>query len=219
MSMSFDRARTNMVGQQVRSWEVLDKRILTLFEQVHREDFVPARYRNLAFADFNIPLAHGQVMMKPAVEGRMLQALELQSDDTVLEIGTGSGYITACLAALAKRLCTVEIFEDLLRDAEKQLQDSQIDNVEFFNADVTGEWLPEQAHDVVVVGGSVPMLPDRFKEWVNPGGRLFAIVGDSPAMEAICLTRINVTEWTEESLFETVLPPLINSEKAAVFEF
>jgi len=217
--MSFDRARTNMVGQQVRSWEVLDKRILTLFEQVHREDFVPARYRNLAFADFNIPLAHGQVMMKPAVEGRMLQALELQSDDTVLEIGTGSGYITACLAALAKRLCTVEIFEDLLRDAEKQLQDSQIDNVEFFNADVTGEWLPEQAHDVVVVGGSVPIVPERFKEWVNPGGRLFAIVGDSPAMEAICLTRVNVTEWTEESLFETVLPPLINSEKASVFEF
>lgn len=219
MSMSFDRARTNMVGQQIRSWEVLDERILALFEQVHREDFIPARYRNLAFADFNIPLAHGQVMMKPAVEGRMLQALELQPDDTVLEIGTGSGYITACLAALAKRLCTVEIFADLLRDAEKQLERAKIGNVEFFNADVTGEWLPEQAHDVVVVGGSVPVVPDRFKEWVNPGGRLFAIVGESPVMEAICLTRVNVTEWTEESLFETVLPPLINSEKAAVFEF
>ena len=219
MSMNFDRARTNMVGQQVRSWEVLDKQILALFEEVHRENFVPDRYRNLAFADTNIPLAHGQVMMKPSVEGRMLQALELKPDETVLEIGTGSGYITACLAALAKRLCTVDIFDDLLRDAEKRLNEAEIENVEYFNADVMADWLPEQAHDVVVVSGSVPVVPDRLKEWVNPGGRLFAIVGDSPAMEAKCLTRVNVTEWTEESLFETDLPALINSEKAAVFEF
>ena len=219
MNMNFDRARTNMVGQQVRSWEVLDKRILALFEKERREDFVPEQHRNLAFADINIPLAHGQVMMKPAVEGRMLQALELKPDDTVLEIGTGSGYITACLAALAKRVCTVEIFEDLLRDAEKQINEAGIENVEFYNADVMGDWLPEQAHDVVVVTGSVPVVPDRLKEWVNPGGRLFAIVGDSPAMEAKCLTRVNVTEWTEESLFETDLPALVNSEKAAVFEF
>ncbi len=219
MSMNFEHARSNMVGQQVRSWEVLDERILALFKQMRREDFVPERYRNLAFADLNIPLAHGQVMMKPGVEGRMLQALELSPDDIVLEIGTGSGYITACLAALANRLCTVEIYADLLESAEKKLNVAQIDNVEYFNADVMGDWLPEQAHDVVVVSGSVPVVPDRFKEWVNPGGRLFAIVGDSPAMEAKCLTRVNVTEWTEESLFETDLPPLINSEKAAVFEF
>lgn len=217
--MNFEHARTNMVGQQVRSWQVLDERILDLFKQVHREDFVPVQYRNLAFADLNIPLAHGQVMMKPGVEGRMLQSLELKPDDTVLEIGTGSGYITACLAALAKRMCTVEIFADLLQSAEKKLKDSQIDNVEFFNVDVMGDWLPEQAHDVVVVCGSVPVIPDRFKEWVNPGGRLFAIVGDSPAMEAKCLTRANVTEWTEESLFETDLTALINSEVTAVFEF
>ena len=219
MSMNFEHARTTMVGQQVRPWDVLDERILTLFEQVHREDFVPENYRELAFADINIPLAHGQVMMKPAVEGRMLQTLELQPDDTVLEIGTGSGYVTACLAALAKRVCTVEIFSDLLESAQGRLNEAGVTNVELFNADVMSEWLPEQAHDVVVVSGSVPVVPDRFKEWVNPGGRLFAIVGDSPAMEAKCLTRVNVTEWTEESLFETDLPPLINSEKVSVFEF
>jgi len=217
--MNFEHARTNMVGQQVRSWEVLDERILDLFNQVHREDFVPDRYRNLAFADLNIPLSHGQVMMKPGVEGRMLQVLEIKPDDIVLEIGTGSGYISACLATMAKRLCTVEIYGDMLEAAEEKLNAAEISNVEYFNADVMGDWLPEQAHDVVIVGGSVPVIPDRFKEWVNPGGRLFAIVGDAPAMEAKCLTRVNVTEWTEESLFETQLPALINSEQAAVFEF
>jgi protein-L-isoaspartate(D-aspartate) O-methyltransferase len=217
--MNFEHARTNMVGNQVRSWEVLDDSILALFKQVHREDFVPGQYKNLALADLNIHLAHGQVMMKPGVEGRMLQSLEIKPDDIVLEIGTGSGYITACLATLAKRVCTVEIYSDLLETAEQKLSAAKIDNIEYFNADVMGDWLPEQAHDVVIVGGSVPVIPDRFKEWVNPGGRLFAIVGDSPVMEAKCLTRVNVTEWTEESLFETDLPALVNSEKAAVFEF
>jgi protein-L-isoaspartate(D-aspartate) O-methyltransferase len=188
-------------------------------ENIHREDFVPVRYRKLAFADLAIPLDCGQVMMRPKIEARMLQALELGDDETVLEIGTGSGFITACLAALAKRVVSVEIFPELHREAVLKLKDKAIDNVELFVGDVMKGWQPEQAHDVVVVTGSVPAVPEQFLGWVNPGGRLFVVTGDSPAMEARLLTRLDATEWTEESLLETDLPRLINSEPAPEFEF
>ena len=118
--MNFDRARFNMVEQQIRPWEVLDSRVLLLLESIHREDFVPVEYRKLAFADMSIPLGLDQVMMNPKVEGRMLQALDLGEDDTVLEIGTGSGFVTACLAALAKRVVSVEIFDELYEEAKRR---------------------------------------------------------------------------------------------------
>ena len=121
--MNFERARFNMVEQQVRTWEVLDSKVLGLMESVHREDFVPVRYRKLAFADLSIPLAMGQSMMCPRVEGRMLQSLDIQEDDSVLEIGTGSGFITACLSILARRVVSVELFEELFLDAEIRLRD------------------------------------------------------------------------------------------------
>jgi protein-L-isoaspartate(D-aspartate) O-methyltransferase len=217
--MNFEQARFNMVEQQIRPWEVLDSRVLSLLENIHREDFVPIRYRKLAFADLAIPLDCGQVMMRPKIEARMLQALELNDDETVLEIGTGSGFITACLAALAKRVVSVEIFPELHREAALKLKDKAIDNVELFTGDVMKGWQPEQAHDVVVVTGSVPAVPEQFLGWVNPGGRLFVVTGDSPAMEARVLTRLDATEWTQESLLETDLPRLINSEPAPEFEF
>jgi protein-L-isoaspartate(D-aspartate) O-methyltransferase len=217
--MNFEQARFNMVEQQIRPWEVLDSRVLSLLENIHREDFVPVRYRKLAFADLAIPLDCGQVMMRPKIEARMLQALELGDDETVLEIGTGSGFITACLAALAKRVVSVEIFPELHREAALKLKDKAIDNVELFVGDVMKGWQPEQAHDVVVVTGSVPAVPEQFLGWVNPGGRLFVVTGDSPAMEARLLTRLDATEWTEESLLETDLPRLINSDPAPEFEF
>jgi len=219
MSMNFDQARFNMVEQQVRTWEVLDDAILELFTSIPREDFVPQRYRKLAFADLNIPLDHDQVMMKPAVEGRMLQALEIKEDETVLEIGTGSGYITACLAGLAKRVCSVEVFESLSGEALERLDSRGIENIECYVGDAMRDWLPEQAHDVVVVTGSAPKVPQRFTEWVNPGGRLFIIRGDAPAMEAVCLTREGVSDWLTESLFETDIPRLINAEQEPAFEF
>ena len=219
MNMNFDRARFNMVEQQVRPWEVLDSRVLQVMETVHREDFVPVKYRKLAFADLPIPLDCEQVMMKPTVEGRMLQAVDLGDDDTVLEIGTGSGFITACLAALAKRVVSVEIFEELHKTAKMRLNEKNIDNVELFQGDVMSGWQPEQAHDVVIVTGSVPVVPEQFLGWVNPGGRMFVISGDSPAMEARLLTRLDVTEWREESLFETDLPRLVNAERAPQFVF
>lgn len=219
MNMNFERARFNMVEQQVRPWEVLDERVLAQMETIQREDFVPVRYRKLAFADLSVPLPHGQSMMRPKVEGRMLQALGLGEDDTALEIGTGSGYVTACLAGLCKHVVSVEYHEDMHRDAAARLSEKGIANVELYHGDVMAGWQPEQAHDVVVVTGSVPDVPEAFRGWVNPGGRMFVVTGEGPAMEARLLTRLGVSDWTEESLFETDLPRLINSQPPPEFEF
>ena len=219
MSMNFERARYNMVEQQVRTWEVLDNRVLDILENIEREDFVPVRYRKLAFADLNILLKFDQIMMKPVVEGRMLQAIELRQDETVLEIGTGSGFISACLARMAKHVVSVEIYAELSAAAARTLKEKEVHNLELFVGDAMSGWQPEQAHDVVVVTGSVRTVPEHFRGWVNPGGRLFIVNGDAPAMEAKLLTRLNASEWREESLFETDLPRLVNSERAPQFEF
>ena len=217
--MNFEQARSNMVEQQVRPWEVLDERVLELLETTHREDFVPVKYRKMAFTDMAIPLDHDQNMMKPVVEGRLLQALELKPEETVLEIGTGSGFITACLAQMAKSVVTVDIHEQFSNEAGAKLKEKDIHNVELETGDVMTGWQPEQAHDVIVVTGSVPDIPDHFRGWVNPGGRMFVVSGEEPAMEAKLLTKLNATEWREESLFETDLARLFNAEKAPEFEF
>lgn len=219
MTMNFEHARQNMVMQQVRPWEVLDSRVLGLFERVQREDFVPVRHRKLAFADLAIPLEHGQFMMRPVVEGRMLQALDLQADETALEIGTGSGFITACLCELARRVVSVEVFRELSDAAGRRLHEKGYDNLELFQADALGGWQPEQAHDVVVVTGSVPEAPEVFKGWVNPGGRMFVIEGEAPAMKARLMRRLNISDWVVEDLFETDVPPLVNAQRAPSFEF
>lgn len=219
MSMNFEQARFNMVEQQVRPWEVLDERVLTLLQKTHREDFVPVRYRKMAFTDMAIPLDHGQSMMKPVVEGRLLQALELKPDETALEIGTGSGFITACLSRMAKHVISVDLYEQFTNEVAAKLKEKGISNVELETGNVMTGWQPEQAHDVLVVTGSVPSIPDHFRGWVNPGGRIFVICGDEPAMEAMLLTKLSATEWREESLFETDLARLIGAERAPEFEF
>jgi protein-L-isoaspartate(D-aspartate) O-methyltransferase len=149
----------------------------------------------------------------------MLQALDLKPDESVLEVGTGSGFITACLASLAQQVVSVDCHQSFLEEAGTRLHDHGSENVELLHGDVMRGWQPELAHDVVVVTGSVPSIPEIFRGWVNPGGRLFVITGKSPAMQAMCLTRTGVTEWQEESLFETDLARLENSEPAAGFEF
>lgn len=219
MSMNFEEARSNMVQQQIRPWEVLDHRVLEVLDSTQREDFVPARYRKLAYADMAIPLDHGQHMMHPVLEGRLLQAIDLQADETVLEIGTGSGFLSACLAQLGKAVCTVDIHPELSARACMTLKNKKINNVECFTSDALNGWLPEQAHDVVVVTGAVREIPKIFMEWVNPGGRLFIISGDSPAMEARLLKRLNISDWEDTSLFETDLPLLENAELATQFQF
>jgi protein-L-isoaspartate(D-aspartate) O-methyltransferase len=173
----------------------------------------------MAFTDMAIPLEQGESMMKPVIEGRMLQALDLKSDETVLEIGTGSGFVTACLAQMAKSVLSVDIHEQFSNAAAARLKEKDIHNVEFETGDALADWQPEQAHDVLVVTGSVAEIPEQFRGWVNPGGRMFVVSGEAPAMEAKILTRLNATDWREESLFETDLVRLNNAEKAVEFEF
>jgi protein-L-isoaspartate(D-aspartate) O-methyltransferase len=166
-----------------------------------------------------IPLDHGQSMMKPVVEGRLLQALELKPDETALEIGTGSGFITACLAQMARQVVSVDIHEQFSNEVASRLKEKKIHNVELETGNAMSGWQPEQAHVVLVVTGSVPCVPDLFRGWVNPGGRIFVVCGEEPAMEAKLFTKLNATQWREESLFETDLARLIDAEKAPEFEF
>ncbi|GAB4183791.1 MAG: protein-L-isoaspartate O-methyltransferase [Wenzhouxiangellaceae bacterium] len=217
--MNIDQARFNMVEQQVRTWEVLDSRILQLLQEVPREDFVPSRYAQLAFADLSIPLEHDQVMMRPIIEGRMLQALDLQGSESVLEIGTGSGFVTACLARLAATVHSVEYFEDLSRRAARKLDDHAVANCQLFVGDALENWEPPQQYDVIVVTGSVQEIPAQFLRWLQPNGRLFIIVGESPLMEAMLLNKQGDHQTTGKSLFETDLQALIHSTRPEPFAF
>ncbi len=212
MLINTELARQNMVENQVRPWEVLDPRVLEMLSSVRREDFVPAQHRNLAFADLALPLGHGEVMLKPTIEGRILQALLLTPTDRVLEIGTGSGFLTACMATLAESVVSVERHPELADSARGNLVAARIRNVHVQTADAITDFSSALLFDAVVVGGAVYALPERFRSWVKPGGRLFAIVGESPAMQAIVHTRIDETHWLQESLFETDVPYLKNAE-------
>ena len=211
MHTNAELARQNMIENQVRPWEVLDPRVLDVLSAVRREDFVPARYRNLAFADTALPLGHDEVMMKPVIEGRVLQALGLNADDRVLEIGTGSGFLTACIARLAMSVTSVELHADFAESARARIAASGAKNVDIRIADAVKDFDTDERFDAVVVTGAVFSLPDRFRNWVGPNGRLFAIVGESPAMQAMLCTRADATHWREESLFETDLPYLTNA--------
>lgn len=209
--VSVEQARFNMIEQQIRPWEVLDQRVLNLFIEVPREEFVPTPYRNLAFVDVNIPLAHDQVMMTPNLEGRLLQALMLSPRDTVLEIGTGSGYLTALLARSARHVDSVDIFEDFVKTAEDKLKALNINNVSLNTGDAINGWNMDVRYDVIVLTGSVPSLKPSFQQQLNEGGCLFAIVGEEPIMQAVLINRINEKEWDREVLFETSLPPLLGA--------
>ena len=212
MLTNTELARQNMVENQVRTWEVLDPRVLDALRTVKREEFVPVRHRELAFADMAVPIEHGETMLKPVVEGRILQALALEPGERVLEIGTGSGFLTACLARLAASVTSVELHADLAASARTQLAAAQVRNVHLEIADAVRDFSTSDRFDAVVVGGAVHALPERFRAWVKPGGRLFAIVGDSPAMQATLYTRADETHWTSESLFETDVAYLKNAE-------
>ncbi len=209
--MDFERARVNMVEQQVRTWEVLDQRVLDAMSDVPREAFVPQAYRNLAFADISIPLGHGQVMMSPKVEGRLLQALASTTADRVLEVGTGSGYLTALLARLAREIVSVDIYDDFVASASTRLGKLGYGNVRLEAGDALHGWSAGAPWDVIAVTGSVPELALAFGEQLAPGGRLFIVVGEAPVMDARLVTRLGAAEWRTESLFETDLPPLIGA--------
>ena len=217
--MNIEQARHNMIEQQIRPWDVLDQRVLELMQRVPREDFVPAAYRNIAFTDMMIPIGHDQVMMEPKLEARLLQTLAPQQHEKVLEIGTGSGYLTALLASMAKEVVSVEIEPELLAAAKTRLARHGIDNVTLDQGDASMGWDARQPYDAIAVTGSLPTLPKGLCQNLQIGGRLFVIVGGEPAMKAMLITRINANEWREEILFETVVPPLMTEQKVQHFTF
>ena len=204
--MDFDTARATMIEQQIRPWEVLDPRVLDALAQVRREDFVPRAYRTLAFADIALPLDHDEKMLKPVIEGRLLQALDLNAADDVLEIGTGSGFITACLARLAHAVTSIDIHADFIDAAKPRLIAAGAGNVRLEVADVLA-WNSGRQFDAVCIGGAVAEIPARVLDWVKPGGRLFVIRGRAPAQQALRMTR-RADGWHTESLFETDIPYL-----------
>lgn len=216
--MNIDFARQQMIDQQVRAWTVLDPSVLAVLSEVPREKFVPRPYESLAFADTEIPLGHGEYMMTPTVEGRLLQALELDSSDHVLEIGTGSGFLTACLAKLAATVTSIDIHGDFVRDAAGKLASAGIDNVALRTMDATRE-LPGDRYDAIAVTGSIETFDPRFVDALRPGGRLFVVVGSPPVMEARLVRRSGGADWNSESLFETKLPPLVHGTLPPQFIF
>ena len=215
--LNFEEARHNMIVQQIQPCNVRDDKVLELIQRIPREDFVPAEFKLHAFTDMNIPLADGQKMMEPKVEAYMLQALQINDKDKVLEVGTGTGYVTALLASQARHVVTVDIDEDALKRAEEKLSAHQITNVTYEVGDAALGWDNNKPYDVIAITGSLPMLPEAFQRNLTVGGRLFAIVGDSPAMDVILITRVSDNEWKHETLFETDIPALINATKSERF--
>jgi protein-L-isoaspartate(D-aspartate) O-methyltransferase len=218
MSISIELARTQMVNQQVRAWDVLDPSVLAVLSAVPREQFVPPRYRNLAFADTAIPLRGNQVMLTPQVEGRLLQALTIRGTDRVLEVGTGCGFLTACLARLCAKVTSLEILPDLADEARRNLRTVSTWNAEVHTADAFS-YRPDAPWDVVAVTGSVPAPDERFQHWLADGGRLFIVTGEDPLMRAQLVTRQGPDRWTTTTLFETSLPALLNAPLPPRFRF
>ncbi len=217
-AFNFEVARHNMIEQQIRPWEVLDQRVLNTIASVPREDFVPERYRNLAFSDVAIPLGQGQFMMKPNVEARLLQSLALQPSDNVLEVGTGSAYLTACLARLAINIVSVDIIPDFTEAAHAKLKAYGATNVVLHTGDASRGW-GNHRYNAIAVTGSVATVADVWRQSLTLGGRLFIVAGQAPAMEALLITRVAEQEWIQESLFDTVLAPLQNAAPIPAFVF
>ncbi len=200
-------AKFNMIEQQVRPWEVLDSQVLSVLAHINREDFVRDPYKGLAYADCQIPIGNGASMLPPTVEGRMLQALLIEPGDQVLEVGCGSGYITACLASLAQQVTSIDTRDELVEFARSNVDNCGLTNVDFA---VTGlsEVNENLAYDVIAVNGSLAAAPENLQQALKVGGRMFVIAGQSPVMEALLITRVGESEWTSQSLFETDLPRL-----------
>lgn len=200
-----------MLNQQVRAWDVLDERVLETLRETPRELFVPESERDLAFADTEVPLAHGQSMMAPKIEARLLQELAIEPTDSALEIGTGSGYLSACLGRLAERLVSLEIFADLSDIAADRLDQVGVRNVVLKDEDATQARF-DSRFDVIAITASLPELSERFIQLLNPEGRLFVVVGRPPVMQAVLVRKHADGSWTEKSLFETMLTPMINAD-------
>jgi protein-L-isoaspartate(D-aspartate) O-methyltransferase len=211
-------ARQQMVDQQIRAWEVLDPRVLDVFSAVPREAFVPAAYRELAFADTPIPIGFGQFMLAPVLQGRILQALGIGPTDRVLEVGTGTGYLGACMSLLGASVHSIDIHEGLTAAATANLRAVADARVQLETRDAFGG-APFGEYDVIAVTGSLPVYDTRFQNALRVGGRMFAVIGVAPVMDAVLVRRVDDTEWIRESLFETVIDPLLNAATPRGFVF
>jgi protein-L-isoaspartate(D-aspartate) O-methyltransferase len=220
MTFDYAKARELMVEQQVRPWDVLDARVLETLSTLPRECFVAELHRTLAYADVALPIGHGEQMMKPVIEGRALQALLPQAGDEVLEIGTGSGFLAACLGHLARDVVSIERHADLAEAAQARLDAQGIGNVRVEVADAFS-WQTDRRFDAICVSAAVDTIPSRFVEWLRPGGRMFVVRGHAPAMEAVLVHREGdgVNGLRIESLFETDLPYLVGAAPAPEFKF
>lgn len=216
---NLEQSRFNMVEQQIRTWNVLDQDILDLLYQVKREEFVPAAYRFMAFTDMEIPLEHDAVMLAPKMEARILQELNIRKTDKILEIGTGTGYMTALLAQLGAHVHSVEIVPELHAMARINLQTHDVTNVTLEQGDAARGWPDHGPYDVIVLTASTPVLPEAFQQSLVSGGRLFAIVGEEPVMEALLITCITPGNYSSTRLFETCTVPLKNALQREQFHF
>ncbi|MGH8640536.1 MAG: protein-L-isoaspartate O-methyltransferase family protein [Burkholderiales bacterium] len=214
-----ERARFNMVEQQIRPWEVLDQRVLDLLFRVHREDFVPPRHRALAFVDMEIPIGHGERMLAPKMEARLVQELALEPGERVLEVGTGSGYMTALLASLARHVYSVDIVPELTGSAGAKLAAHGFANVTLETGDAARGWDSHAPYDAIVITGSLPVLPPAFPNSLRPGGRLIAVVGEPPVMGARIVTCVAPGACNTIGLFETCIAPLKNAPQPERFVF
>ncbi|WP_407938211.1 protein-L-isoaspartate O-methyltransferase family protein [Nitrosospira briensis] len=223
LDMDLEQNRFNMIEQQIRTWEVLDQEVLKLLFELRREEFVPAAYRSLAFVDMEIPLGYGEVMLAPKMEARILQELQVKKTDRILEVGSGSGYLTALLAAKGGSVYSVEIVPELKAMAEKNLRAHGITDVILEHGDAARGWPQHGLYDVIVLTGSTPVLPEAFQKSLKTGGRLFAVVGDAPVMQAVLVTCVaqkeNAGVYNTVGLFETCISPLKNAMQPERFTF
>ena len=217
--MNLEETRFNMVVQQIRTWNVLDDSVLDLLYKIRREEFVLPANRAMAFVDMETPLGHGQVMLAPKMEARILQELHVQKTDKILEVGSGSGYLTALLAEKGAHVYSVEIVPELKAMAENNLRTHGITNVTVEQGDAAQGWSKHEPYDVIVLTASTPILPETFLKSLNPGGRLFAIVGEDPVMEALLINCTAPGEFKTTQLFETCTAPFINALQPARFTF
>ena len=222
VEMNFETARHNMIEQQIRPWNVIDPVALDALEMIPRENYVADNMKGSAFSDAELPIGHNQVMLFPKIEAKILQSVQVKKTDNVLEIGTGSGYMSALLAHLAEKVCSVEIYAELSQNAQEKLRSEDFDNVTFViddGTEATEQTIAQQGpYDVIVLTGSVTQLPETYKQSLKTGGRLFAVIGSAPAMEATLITRVSADQFACEVLFETEIPALENMAEVTCFE-
>ena len=217
--MNFEQARFNMVEQQIRPWEVLDFDVLDLLMSVRREEFVPEAYKSLALSEAEIPLGHGASMLIPVIEGKILQAIQVKRSDKVLEVGAGSGYFAALLAARADWVRTVEIDPALVTMAHENLKRYGVENVIVEEGDAICGWPSKAPYDLIVVSGGVPFIPETLLQQLKVGGRLFAFVGEPQLMTATLVTQVSEGNFRTESLFENAVPMMRNAPQKSQFKF